>query len=1190
MKKNNTMNGFRVIKRNGDFENLIIDKINKSVERATQGLTDVCASEIVLDASLQLYDGVSTVEIDKALILSARTKIEKEPNYSYVAARLLLNTLYKEAFGAGVNSELFEEQYKAAFIENINLLIENNILDERLEEFDLDYLSEQLDIKRDLKFKYLGIHTLYDRYFLHINKVKLETPQAFFMRVAMGLAINEKNKEERAISFYNLMSNFLYMPSTPTLFNSGCVHSQLSSCYLSTVHDSEDGIMGTIHDQARLSKYAGGLGTDWTPVRGTGTKIKGTNGESSGIIPFLKISNDTIFAWNQGGRRPGSGCAYLEVFHTDIEDFLDLRKNTGDDRRRCHDMNTAVWIPDLFIKKVLAEEEWHLFSPDEAPDLHDLYGEAFEERYEYYVKNSDKMRGHRVLPAKLLWKKILTSLYETSHPWICFKDAANICYSNKNAGVVHSSNLCTEILRHSIATLYKMGVKTKIGEVAVCLAEGSMVLTSCGYLPIEKCDGQLVYTEFKSDIDFNQKQTFEKAKLIHNGQKDVYKVTLNNGNTIIATGNHQILIKTKTNSKLRYKKQCYDIPDEYKWIKLEDLQINDLVAISNNNSLINETKIDDDFLVAGWLLGDGWQTKSSYGVCFGPKEIDTRDFVINKIKEWFKNVNYSGNGRFPIIETKQDSNGVWFWASENTLWKRFLNEKFGFCANLAKDKTIPQSIKLDFDKKSSFLSGLFSADGCVLIDKDNRITISLTSASQKLLVDVQRILHEFGIKSVIIDSFPRKRYQGSLRIHGYNECNNFAKYINFHLCKPKMDKLNQYLEKNIIGITDARNCSKVKSIIFFGKMNVYDLEVENKHHFVTNGIIVHNCNLGSINYAEHLYLSRTGEYRIDELKLAKTVNTAIRMLDNVIDLCFYPIAEASNSNKKHRPIGLGAMGFTDVLHALNMNYESPGTPELASYLQELVAYNAIKSSIELAKERGAFSSYDGSEWSKGNFPQDCFQELANFRGNEHILYPSKIGERKWGILRQQLISHGIRNASIMAIAPTATISSVCGCGQSSEPDFSILFVYSTLSGEFTMINEWFVREAKKLGLWCEELLIAIKQVDGDVSKLSLPKELQDNFKTAFDIDYKSLIDAASARTQWIDMGQSFNLYTNKSSLKYLNDMYLYAYKKLLKTTYYLRNKGASQVEKSTVPQAPNKMPQACSIEAMKRGEVCESCQ
>lgn len=811
----------KVKKRNGRLEELNLDKINLCAEMACEDLDNVSVSEIVLDASLQLYDKIPTKEIDKALIMSARSKIEKEPNYAYVSARLLLHNLYKEVFGEGFTTEDFEEKYKKHFIGNIKKLVRQERLSKDLLSYDLDQLADALVPERDDLFKYLGIQTLYDRYFIHLKGRRMESPQSFYMRVAMGLCLNEENKEQKAIEIYNMMSEFRYSPSTPTLFNSGTKRSQLSSCYLSTVHDSIDGIFGTIHGQARLSKYAGGLGIDWSYIRATGSYIQGTNGNSSGLVPWLKIFNDTLVAVNQGGKRKGAGCAYLEVWHLDVEDFLELRKNTGDDRRRCHDMNTALWICDEFMFAVKEEKDWYLFDPHECPDLHDLYGQEFSKAYTQYCEMAEngELENFAKMPAKDLWKKCLKALFETGHPWITFKDPSNIRYSNKHAGVVHSSNLCTEILLHTKPTVYDEGELTEVGETAV-------------------------------------------------------------------------------------------------------------------------------------------------------------------------------------------------------------------------------------------------------------------------------------------------------------------------------------------------------------------------------------CNLASINLANHVKV-RT----IDWKKLQKTVEVAVRGLDNVIDLNFYPTEEARNSNLKNRPVGLGVMGTHDVLHKLNINYDSQEAIDLCGKIQEFISLHAIKTSALLAKEKGSYPTFGGSEWDKGNFPIDTYCNLRNQRitkpcvEEDASLYETL---DEWDSVRQLVADYGMRNSNIMAIAPTATISYIQGCSQSIEPDYSALYVYSTLSGEFTMVNEHFVALAKKKGIWSQELIDALKSVDGDVTALvDLSDDLKEEFKNAFDVSYETLIKAAAARQRWIDMGQSLNLYNKYESLKYLNDMYMLAWEECLKTTYYLRSKAATRLEKSTVSAAKNSKddgiiskPSACSI--LDPG--CESCQ
>jgi ribonucleoside-diphosphate reductase alpha chain len=817
----------KVKKRNGRLEDFVVDKINASVQRGCEDIQHVSPSEIVLDAQLQLFDKITTKQIDQALILSAREKIEKEPNYSYAAARLLLNCLYKEVFKEGVESDTFELQYKKSFINNIKTLVSSNRLNEKLLQFDLVKLSESLKISRDKSFKYLGVQILYDRYFIREGGKIMEAPQSFWMRVAMGLAINEKNKTDRAIEFYGLLSEMLYTPSTPTLFNSGTVRSQLSSCYLNTFDDSIDGIFDGAWQEARKSKYAGGLGLDVTPFRSSGSHIQGTNGISSGIVPWLKIYNDLLVAVNQGGKRPGAGCAYLEPWHLDFEDFLNLRRNTGDERLRCHDMNTAAWIPDEFIRRVKQESDWYYFDPkdtvnEEGKTLHELFGEDFDKRYSELCRAAEEglIKNYRKTTAKELWKKMLKVLFETSHPWNTFKDPCNIRYTNQHKGSVKSSNLCTEITLHTVASEYDKGEKTKVGETAV-------------------------------------------------------------------------------------------------------------------------------------------------------------------------------------------------------------------------------------------------------------------------------------------------------------------------------------------------------------------------------------CNLGSVNLVNHTreHISKDGKsnFDIDWTKLNSTIKTAIRMLDNVIDLNFYPTKESENSNLQHRPIGLGLMGYHDVLHILDINIDSDESVSFSNKLFEHYSKNAIEASSELAAERGAYSSFAGSLWDNGVFPLDSYNELMEYRKRKDL----KHEENKiyWESCRESVTKYGMRNSNVMAIAPTATIGYINGVEQSIEPNFSTLFVYENKSGNFYITNEYFVNDMKKLGLWNQEMANLIKSADGDLSLLNgaIPEELKNKYKTAFDRDMLKLIEANASRQKWIDQSISFNLYNSGTSLKYLNDIYMKCWELGLKTTYYLRNRAASKVEKSTTPDSQEET-SACSIEAMRNGEICESCQ
>ena len=815
-----------VKKRNGRLEPLNIDKIILCAERACGELENVSASEVVLDAHVQLYDKITTKEIDKALIMSARSKIEKDPNYSYVAARLFLGNIHKEVFGESRDKDMFEQQYRLSFVRNIKKLVKFGTLSDKLLSYDLKKLSEHLVLDRDYKFKYLGLQIVHDRYLLHIDGRRLEAPQAFWMRVAMGLALNEDDKEGKCIEFYNAISQFYICPSTPTLFNSGTVRSQLSSCYLNTFDDSIDGIFEGLWQEARKSKFAGGLGFDVTPFRASNSYVKGTNGKSSGLIPWLKIYNDTLIAVDQGGKRPGAGCAYIESWHLDIEDFLDLKKNTGDDRRRCHDMNTANWLPDLFIKRVQEDGDWYLFSPSDTRDLHELYGEAFDKKYKSYCKKAEKgiIENFKKVEAKDLWKRMLRVLFETGHPWMTFKDNANMRYSNAHEGVVHSSNLCTEIFLHTKPSKYELGEKTEVGETAV-------------------------------------------------------------------------------------------------------------------------------------------------------------------------------------------------------------------------------------------------------------------------------------------------------------------------------------------------------------------------------------CNLSSINLKEHIKENNKLDYKL----LAKNIAIQMRMLDNVIDLNFYPTKEAEKANMSHRPVGAGTMGWADVFNAHKINFSSEDAAKFSDELYEFISYHCLQNSSKLAEEKGSYSSYEGSLWSQGILPIDTYKSLMDYLGEKPIIHRGKkyVPELDWKDLRACIGLHGMRNSNTMAIAPTATISYIQGCSASIEPDFSTLFVYENKSGNLTIVNEWFINECKGLGVWNPKLIEMLKAVDGDVSRLNgeLPEDLKSRYRTAFDHDQFLLIDSAAARQKWLDMGQSLNLFNSSTSLKYLNDLYMHARNRGLKSTYYLRNRAASKIEKSTGggdvsdndpsdSDSDELDPKACSI----LDPTCESCQ
>ena len=767
---------------NGVEKWLDMGALRTIIEAACEGLgNQIDATPIITETIKNLYDGVPIAQVYDSAILASRTLIENDPAYSQVTARILMHVIRKEILGHEVLQGDMQAEYGAYFAKYINEGIAAELLDPRMREFDLPRLAAALNASRDLQFNYLGLQTLYDRYFLHIEERRIEMPQAFFMRVAMGLSLNELDRERRAIEFYEILSTFDFMSSTPTLFNSATTRPQLSSCYLTTVDDDLDGIYEALKENALLSKFAGGLGNDWTNVRALGSHIKGTNGKSQGVVPFLKVVNDTAVAVNQGGKRKGAVCAYLETWHLDIEEFLELRKNTGDDRRRTHDMNTSNWIPDLFMKRVMENGDWTLFSPSNTPDLHDKYGKAFEEAYVAYEQKADRgeLKPFRRIPAQQLWRKMLGMLFETGHPWITFKDPCNIRSPQQHIGVVHSSNLCTEI-------------------------------------------------------------------------------TLNTNESEIAV-----------------------------------------------------------------------------------------------------------------------------------------------------------------------------------------------------------------------------------------------------------------------------------------------------------------CNLGSVNLTAHMTTDASGKMILDHEKLQKTVRTAMRMLDNVIDINYYAVAKARNSNLKHRPVGMGIMGFQDCLHMQRIPYASDEAVKFADSSMEAVCYYAYQASNELAEERGVYSTYKGSLWDRGILPQDSVALLAQERGG--YLEVDSSSTMNWDGLRARIKQHGMRNSNCVAIAPTATISNIIGVSACIEPTFQNLFVKSNLSGEFTVVNEYLVRDLKDRGLWDEVMIADLKYFDGTLSKIDrIPQDLRDLYATAFEVEPSWLVEAASRRQKWIDQAQSLNIYMGGASGKKLDDTYKLAWIRGLKTTYYLRTMAATHVEKSTV--------------------------
>ncbi|PCI18807.1 ribonucleoside-diphosphate reductase subunit alpha [Candidatus Wolfebacteria bacterium] len=804
-----------VKKRNGELAVFDITQVRKAIQNYCGEYEGIDINEVVQACKLNIFDGITTSEINKAIVMVLKARIERDHAYSFATARFLINDLYKEVLGVDEFSPDFQKIHKETFKKNISHGVEDGRYDTRLLNFNFDLLTEAFDTSRDRLFSFMGTQILHDRYFLRDSAQKIiETPQYFWMRVAMGLSLDEKNPTAAAIEFYNTISRMLYVSSTPTLLHSGTSHSQMSSCYLSTVEDDLNHIFKVIGDNAQLAKWSGGIGNDWTNIRATNAAIKSTNVGSQGLIPFLKIVDSTTASINRSGKRRGATCVYLETWHADILDFLDLRKNTGDDRRRTHDINTSNWIPDLFMKRVIEDGEWTLFSPEEVPELHHIYGKEFEDTYIAYEKKAaeGKIALHTTIKATKLWRKMITMLFETGHAWITFKDPCNVRSPQDHVGVVHGSNLCTEI-------------------------------------------------------------------------------TLN------------------------------------------------------------------------------------------------------------------------------------------------------------------------------------------------------TSAEETAV-----------------------------------------------------------------------------------------------------------CNLGSINLPRHII-----DGKLDKKLMASTVRLAMRMLDNVIDLNFYPTVEAKTSNLRHRPVGIGIMGYQDLLYSMNMAFDTDEAVKLSDQIMEFISYHAILGSSEIAKEKGTYSSYKGSKWDRGIFPVDTVALLEKERGMSTEI--NTFGVLDWSDVRDHVAQHGMRNSNCLAIAPTATIANISGCLPSIEPIYKNLYVKSNFSGEFTVINQALVEELKTHDLWNNDMLEKLKHSDGSIQNITeIPDWIKPKYKEVFEIDAQWIVKHAAHRGKWMDQSQSVNIFTSSESGKFISDIYINAWKSGLKTTYYLRSLGATSVEKSTLDinkkfdTAPNAdknvtqpVTQKGKIHVFKE-DICESCQ
>ncbi len=1093
-------------------------RLRAVIDEACAGLPQVSAETVFQALLRNLFDGVNELDVMQSAILSARALVETEPDYTYVTARLLLDVLRREVLGRAMTHTEMRAEYPGYFAGFIREGIEAELLDPRLAEYDCARLGAALQADRDLQFSYLGLQTLYDRYFLHREERRIELPQAFWMRVAMGLALNEVDREDRAIEFYEILSTFDFVSSTPTLFNAGTLRSQLSSCYLTTVSDDLDGIYSAIKDNALLSKYAGGLGNDWSRVRALGARIKGTNGKSQGVIPFLKVANDTAVAVNQGGRRKGAVCAYLETWHLDIEEFLELRKNTGDDRRRTHDMNTANWIPDLFMERVRTGSEWTLFSPSDTADLHEVYGAEFRAAYERHEERA--ARGELKLFKKVraldLWRKMLSMLFETGHPWLTFKDPCNLRSPQRHKGVVHSSNLC-------------------------CMTADQRVVTDRGLLTV----GELYALGGRNRV-VGLDGIYEASEmLLPRPNAPIVRIETAEGFSHKVTPDHKVWVMDRG------------------WVEAQDLKPGDRLLTQQREGLFGPQHNPEIAFVIGLMTAS-----SAYGRHRMVTELPAARFA------------YIGKAR--MAQEAHDDQELWSHETHDDRDHTHLG--------------IPDLIwKGDKETVLAYLRGLYQGGQGVIQ------SLTIASYDRVFIENLQIVWANLGVETHI-QKIEKSYWRHPLHrlIIGSGEGRALAANM---------------LQVAISGVAASQgegphfSATQRRYATFTGltpqpNEDAYCLSVDSDTHaWTVNGLITKNteitlntspseiavCNLGSVNLAAHV----DAGLGLNREKLGRTVRTAMRMLDNVIDINYYSVPQARASNLRHRPVGLGLMGFQDALYKLRLPYASEGAVTFADHSMEAISYYAIMASAELARERGAYASYQGSLWSRGILPIDSIAFVEEARGGN--LAMDRTAQMDWTPVREAVARYGMRNSNCLAIAPTATISNIAGVAQSIEPTYQNLFVKSNLSGEFTVLNEHLVRDLKERGLWDPVMVNDLKYYNGRVGGIErLPEDLRALYATAFEIEPRWLIEAASRRQKWIDQAQSLNLYMAEPSGRKLSDMYMLAWEKGLKTTYYLRTLGATSVEKSTLndgalnavrgPVAEG--PKACAV----NDPQCEACQ
>jgi len=1107
--------------RTADGRLVLLDRgrLHAVIGEACAGLREVSADTVFQALIRNLFDGVNELDVMQSAILSARALVETEPDYTYVTARLLLDVLRREVLGHSLTHTEMRTAYKDYFGRFIHEGIEAELLDPRLAGFDCARLGLALQPDRDLNFTYLGLQTLYDRYFLHREERRIELPQAFWMRVSMGLALEETDRETRAIEFYEILSRFDFVSSTPTLFNAGTLRSQLSSCYLTTVSDDLDGIYSAIKDNALLSKYAGGLGNDWSRVRALGARIKGTNGKSQGVIPFLKVANDTAVAVNQGGRRKGAVCAYLETWHLDIEEFLELRKNTGDDRRRTHDMNTANWVPDLFMERVRSGSDWTLFSPSDVTDLHDIYGLDFKAAYERHEARVERgeLKLFKTVRALDLWRKMLSMLFETGHPWLTFKDPCNLRSPQRHKGVVHSSNLC-------------------------CMTADQRVVTDRGLLTV----GELYALGGKNQVVGLDGVYQASEMLLPRPNAPIVQIETVEGYRHKVTPDHKVWVKDRG------------------WVEAQDLKAGDRLLIQQREGLFGQTHNPEIAFVMGLMTAS-----SAYG----------RHRIVTETEA----VGFAYVGKADMALPEEDD-------GHESDAHDHQNERGG--ARLTIPSLIWQGNK---PTVTAYLRGLYQA-GHGLIKN-----LTLASYDPAFISNIQIIWANLGVETHI-QKVEKTYWRHPLYrlIMSSTEGRGMAAAV---LQVNEKDFPRNPLDTVFLG-DKQRGYATFTGLTPMAPEDAYCLTVESETHaWTVNGLITKNteitlntsneeiavCNLGSVNLAAHIGTSGG----LDMEKLSRTVRTAMRMLDNVIDINYYAVPQARTSNYRHRPVGLGLMGFQDALYKLRVPYGSEDAVTFADTSMEAVSYYALLASSELALERGAYESFQGSLWSQGILPIDSIAFVEEARGG--VLNMDRKTRLDWSVVRQSIQKNGMRNSNCLAIAPTATISNIAGVAQSIEPTYQNLFVKSNLSGEFTVLNEHLVRDLKDRGLWDPVMVNDLKYYNGRVGGIDrLPEDLKALYATAFEIEPRWLIEAASRRQKWIDQAQSLNLYMAEPSGRKLADMYMLAWEKGLKTTYYLRTLGATSVEKSTLNDGAlnavrgpvTEAPKACAIEDPQ----CEACQ